>query len=172
MPVLDDFRHHPFEHGTPSFHSSNFVLVLPNLSSLIATPFLVRVDPNAPLLCAPRSQRTSSGQLVQRVQPCRNARRHACDDWEPRRSMLDRKWFPYKQHSGLRSSCRLSQRHFQFVVHKISCARLTTCKSRVLFQRSDIIGVRWMFDVLIAVEGGAQNLVVHCHSGIRVRDHG
>ena len=86
-----------------------------NPAGLIATPFLARVEPNTPLLCVLGSQRTSLGQLVQRVQPCTKARRHACDDGEPKfstlsQSMLDHTWFPYKQHSGLRSACQLSRR--------------------------------------------------------------
>ena len=55
-----------------------------NPVSLITTQFLVRVEPNTPLLCVPRSQRTSLGQPAQRVQPCTKARKHACDDGEPR----------------------------------------------------------------------------------------
>ena len=55
-----------------------------NPAGLLTTQFLARDELNTPLLCVFRSQRTSPGQPAQRVQPCTNARRHACDDGEPR----------------------------------------------------------------------------------------
>ena len=57
-----------------------------NPGSLITTPFLARIELNMPLLCVPRSQRTSLGQPAQRVQPCTKARKHACDDGETKLS--------------------------------------------------------------------------------------
>ena len=52
-----------------------------NPAGLIITPFLARVELHTPLLCVPRSR---SEQPAQRVQPCTEARIHACDDGEPR----------------------------------------------------------------------------------------
>ena len=57
-----------------------------NPAGLIATPLLARVEPNTPLLCVPRSQRTSFGQSALNASSRTKARKHACDDGEPRLS--------------------------------------------------------------------------------------
>ena len=57
-----------------------------NPAGLIATPFLVKVEPNTSLLCVPRPKRTSLGQPAHRVQSSTKARRHACDNGDPKLS--------------------------------------------------------------------------------------
>ena len=47
---------------------------------------------------------------------------------------------------------------------------MSSCESnRITVQRIGTIGICWTLNIHITVEDVAQNLVVHCHSGVRVR---